>query len=313
MIALGITLPGLMLQDCWRFAFVTAGRSHLAFLNDLIWAIALFPSLFIIIHQKHSSVSAFTLAWGATATVAGLLGMAQAHLVPRPHRLFTWWREQKDLGKRYFLEFVTYSGIYQATTYGIGVAGGLVALGTLRAGDLLIGPFNVFFMGAMIAAVAEGSRIARRSIQSLNRASILFSIALTILLLVWAAILLLIPTALGETLLGANWSSAMSVIVPLLFVALGRALQAGPVSGLRALAAARESLLARLASSPLILVGGVTGTVVGGAVGAAWGMAIGNGIGAAVWWWVYTRASARAELERRGGFGGEENVRTGER
>ena len=35
--ALGLTLPGLMLQDSWRFAFFALGRGRQAFLNDMIW------------------------------------------------------------------------------------------------------------------------------------------------------------------------------------------------------------------------------------------------------------------------------------
>ena len=37
-IALGLTLPGLMLQDSWRYAFFTLGRGSQAFLNDVVWA-----------------------------------------------------------------------------------------------------------------------------------------------------------------------------------------------------------------------------------------------------------------------------------
>jgi len=33
-LALGLTLPGLLLQDSWRFAFFALGRGSLAFLND---------------------------------------------------------------------------------------------------------------------------------------------------------------------------------------------------------------------------------------------------------------------------------------
>ena len=35
--ALGLTLPGLLLQDSWRFAFFALGRGSQAFLNDTIW------------------------------------------------------------------------------------------------------------------------------------------------------------------------------------------------------------------------------------------------------------------------------------
>jgi O-antigen/teichoic acid export membrane protein len=44
-IALGIGLPGLALQDSWRFAFFACGRGSAAFLNDLFWSVLLIGTL----------------------------------------------------------------------------------------------------------------------------------------------------------------------------------------------------------------------------------------------------------------------------
>ena len=40
-IALGVTLPGLMLQDSWRYSFFAAGKGSRAFVNDTIWTVTL--------------------------------------------------------------------------------------------------------------------------------------------------------------------------------------------------------------------------------------------------------------------------------
>ena len=42
-LALGLTLPGLMLQDSWRYSFFAVGRGYQAFINDTVWAAFLFP------------------------------------------------------------------------------------------------------------------------------------------------------------------------------------------------------------------------------------------------------------------------------
>src|SRR5271169_1710816 len=42
-LALGLTLPGLLLQDSWRFSFFALGRGGQAFLNDTVWVVALIP------------------------------------------------------------------------------------------------------------------------------------------------------------------------------------------------------------------------------------------------------------------------------
>ena len=69
-LALGLTLPALLLQDSWRFSFFALGRGGQAFLNDLVWAVALIPALFFLRAAKAQNVFWFVLAWGAAAAVA---------------------------------------------------------------------------------------------------------------------------------------------------------------------------------------------------------------------------------------------------
>ena len=64
-VALGLTLPGLMLQDSWRYAFFAIGRGQHAFLNDTIWAVLLLPSLTLLKMRGHPDVFWFVLAWAA--------------------------------------------------------------------------------------------------------------------------------------------------------------------------------------------------------------------------------------------------------
>jgi len=44
-IALGLTLPGLLLQGSWRYSFFALGRGHHAFINDAVWAAVQIPLL----------------------------------------------------------------------------------------------------------------------------------------------------------------------------------------------------------------------------------------------------------------------------
>jgi len=55
-LGLGLTLPGLMLQDSWRFSFFAHGRGVQAFLNDMIWAVVLVPALVLINRSGHANV-----------------------------------------------------------------------------------------------------------------------------------------------------------------------------------------------------------------------------------------------------------------
>ena len=86
-LALGLTLPGLLLQDSWRFAFFALGRGSQAFLNDVIWAVAMVPALVLSCRLTgHANVFWFVFAWGAAAAVAAAIGPLQARVVPRLSR-----------------------------------------------------------------------------------------------------------------------------------------------------------------------------------------------------------------------------------
>jgi O-antigen/teichoic acid export membrane protein len=66
-IALGVVLPGLLVQDSWRFAFFASGQGGKALFSDLTWAAAMVPLL--VLAARNPSVTVFVLAWGGAAAV----------------------------------------------------------------------------------------------------------------------------------------------------------------------------------------------------------------------------------------------------
>ena len=62
-----VMLPGLLLQDAWRFAFFAAGAGRKAFSNDVVWGIALVPAM--VVAARVGSVAAFVILghWGGLA------------------------------------------------------------------------------------------------------------------------------------------------------------------------------------------------------------------------------------------------------
>jgi hypothetical protein len=82
LVAFAVTMPGLLLQDAWRWAFFVVGEGRRAFLNDLAWLLAMgafFGGLYLTGSQ---SVTTLTLAWGLAATVAAVVGRFQAGVTP---------------------------------------------------------------------------------------------------------------------------------------------------------------------------------------------------------------------------------------
>ncbi len=151
--ALGVMLPGLLLQDAWRYSFFAAGNGRKAFVNDLVWGAALVPAM--VIAARVDTVAAFVLAWGASAAVAALYGCLQSRVRPRPTGAREWLRAHHDLGYRYVAENVSTSGASQLRAYGLGAIVGVGAVGAIRGAELLLGPFLAVLMGLSLVTVAR--------------------------------------------------------------------------------------------------------------------------------------------------------------
>jgi O-antigen/teichoic acid export membrane protein len=282
-IALGIVLPALLLQDSWRFAFFAAGRGARSCANDLVWAAALVPAMFLA--AEVGTVTAFLLAWGGSAAVAAVVGALQIRDRPRVGGARSWFREQHDLGLRYLVENVSNSGGSQIRMYGLGAIAGLADVGTTRGADLLMGPFLAVLMGLTLVTVPEAARVLARSPRRLPQFCLLLGGGQLAAALLWGAgLLLVLPESVGEWLLGEVWPAASTLIVPATLSVMGASMFTGAAAGLRALGAARRSLRAQLLASVAYVTGGLVGAAMGGALGSSWGAAIATAIGAIVWW-----------------------------
>lgn len=285
-IALGLTLPGLLLQDSWRYAFFALGRGSQAFLNDSVWALALVPALILLRLTHTHQVFWFVLAWGAAAAVAAAAGAWQARVIPSPANAWAWVRQHGDLGVRYLAEYTFINGASQLRTYTVGIVVGLAAVGYLQASVTLMGPFTVIYLGMTLVTVPEAVRALHRSTRHLLVFSVLASVALAVLGLAWGLVLLFaLPRGLGGWLLGPIWRPAYPLILPQIVTIVGLCFSAGATTGLHALGAARRSLRAAFIASAICLIGGLVGALSGGVVGAVWGVAIGTWLGVLVWWW----------------------------
>jgi hypothetical protein len=295
--ALGLCLPGLLLQDSWRFAFFAQGKGRLAFQNDLAWAAAMVP-LFLFAGSRDPSAGRLLLAWGASAGVAAVYGSRQARVVPRVRFFLAWLRRHWDLAPRYLGEFMAMVGSSQIAIYAVGSMIGLGAVGGFRGSQILLGPLNVVFMGIGLVAIPEGVRLLGTS-RKLFRSALTLSLVLFILAVVWSFASLVIPSNIGAALLGDSWVLSRAILFPAGLIMAGNGASMGPVSGLRALGAAREGLVARLIVAPLVPLSGIAGAFVAGLRGAAYGMAFASLAASFVWWsyfWAAMRRHAAPNL-----------------
>ena len=295
-LALGLTLPGLMLQDSWRYSFFAHGRGSQAFLNDAIWAATMMPALIVLRKTGHDSVFWFVLAWGGTASLGASVGPLQARVLPRLRGAWEWLYQHRDLGLRYMAEGTSNSGATQLRGYGIGLLLSLTAVGYVQAATTLTGPVTVLFLGMALVTIPEAARVLRRSPRHLPLFCLLVGGALATGALLWGVFLLVaVPRGFGQWLVGPIWRPTYPLLLPQTIYLIGMGFSGGAATGLHALGAARRSLRAMLFGSVLTVICSLTGAVTVGTAGAVSGTAIATWIWALITWWQFRKALREAD------------------
>lgn len=306
--ALGLTLPGLMLQDCWRYAFFVQGRGSQAFLNDSIWAVTQIPGLLLLHASGTRSVFWFVLVWGGAALVAAVIGPFQAKVFPRPIRALDWWKKTSDIGIRFALSNFVSNGAGQLRSSIVAGFLGLAAIGYVQASGTLMGPFMVVYYGIGLVTVPEAvRRLHRGEAKRILPFCLMVSVSLALAALAWGMFLFVaLPHGLGRIALGGVWKGTYPLVLAQTLAVIGACLSAGAGTGIGALGAARQDLRSAIIASIATIACGVIGPLTGGAMGTVLGIAVANWFGAAVLWWQLRAAVQLYDANR-------EETRTGRR
>ena len=289
--ALAVLLPGLMVQDAWRYCFVGQGRPAAAAAIDGLWLLLLVPALAVALWAGELSATTLVLAWGIAGALSafGALLLDDARPDVRAGRAYL--AGNGGLVWRYTLEFLSGYGTYQILVYGLAGHFGLALTGLLRLALTALSPVNVFFQGAYTIATLHGVALRGQGRRALARWCVSVSAALSAVAAAWVVSIVLAPERLLVSALGPAWPQAASMVLPLGLWLVAIAVQSGASTGLRALADSRRSLLAQLLSAPPLLAFAWTGAALGGARGVAIGYFLGGTTAAVVWWVMYSLAA----------------------
>ena len=288
---LGLVFPVLLLQDSWRYAFFSWGRGYHALINDIIWLLVQAPLMVLLKSTGHANVFWFVLAWGAGAFVGSIAGSLQAKVVPNLWTAKQWLVQHRDLGLRFFLENTGSSASTTLQSYGISYILGIVAVGSIRAAGVLMGPLSIMFYGIGMIAVPEAARILRTSPRRLPLYCLALSAGLTSLTLAWTVLLLVgLPHGIGHLMLGSIWRPTYPLVLPTAAATAAASLGTGALVGIHALGKARHSLRAILINSVLILTASLSGAAIAGAAGALYFGAAAAVIGTLITWWHFREA-----------------------
>jgi O-antigen/teichoic acid export membrane protein len=290
-VALGLTLPGLMLQDSWRYSFFALGRGFHAFINDTVWAVVLLPSLVFLRLSGHANVFWFVLAWGAGAAVGAAIAPLQAGVMPSLVGATEWLSRHRDLGPRYLLENTGGNAAATLRSYTVSYILGLAAVGYIQAANTLMGPLTIIFAGISLITLPEAAKLLRRSPRHLPLFCVAVSAGLTVLALVWGVVLLAaLPRGLGQLMLGHIWRGTYPLVPPATLFVMSGCASTGALLGLHALGAARRSLRAVIPTSALVVVFAIVGAVTAGTLGTMYYVAAASWLGMLLTWWQLRQA-----------------------
>jgi O-antigen/teichoic acid export membrane protein len=297
-LALGLTFPGLLLQDSWRYAFFALGKGRRAFVNDTVWFVVQIPPLLILKLTGHADVFWFVIAWGGAAGVGAVYGAFQARVLPSVMGAGQWLVRHRDLGPRYMVENTGSNSSDMLRSYGVTSILGLVAVGSIQAANVLLGPFKIILFGISMTAIPEGARILRNSPRRLPLFCAVVSLGLTALAFAAGLVLLAaLPHGLGHLLLGSLWVPAYPLVLPTTISAMANCIDIGAIIGLHALGASRRSMRIGIIT-PILVVGcAVVGALVAGVLGSLYFAAAASWACALLYWW-----QLREELRERDGL-----------
>nr|WP_269329347.1 oligosaccharide flippase family protein [Kineosporia babensis] len=288
-LGLGLAMPGLMLQETWRSAFFAAGRPRTATINDAVRTAIQFGLLAVLLVQPEPSVFLITLAWGAGALVAALIGILQTRVAPDPFEAMAWFRETRDINMKMAADFSFNQGATTLVSYVVSGIVGKVAIGGIRAAQTLLGPLNLLFSGISSFGLPMLSRTAMAG-QSLLKGALMLSAGIGGIAGTWVLILLLVPTSIGGELLGDSWATAREVMLPMGIIVVCVGFVLGASLGLKALRRADQMLRVTFVQAPLMLGLGSLGGALWSGPGAAWGMATAQIAGFVASWIIFLKA-----------------------
>lgn len=274
LVAVGICMPGLVVQDVCRMAFFSSGRAKLAALNDALWIVLEFGALATMIGLGMRAVAPLILAWGGSATLAAVVATGMLHLRPRLRGSVRWFLAQRGLTGYLLAEQVLGEGLAQVAILFVGVAGTPADVGSLRAGQVLLGPLNVLVTAVLVFGIPEIARRAEMSVRERQRFCWTLSAAVTVICIGYGSLVLLLPDSLGRQLFGDTWSGAQTVLLAMCALYVAIAIGVGPGVTLFGMGRARTSFSLNLVKAPLLLVTLSLGIWQAGAVGAAWALAL---------------------------------------
>jgi len=292
LIAVGVTLGPLLLQDTIRGIFFAQSRAQLAALNDTVWAVVQITVMLALIFVGRGSVGSLTLAWGLSAGVGVVVGAVQLKAFPNVGATRSWVREHGDLLGYLLPEtLITSSGAHVAFL-AIGAIVDLTALSAVNYARQFLTPLQIMTSALASFAMPEIARRVNLSASTRWRLGSGIAAAMGVAALIYLGAILLIPNSIGTSLFNETWGYARAVLLPMGLFSTLAGVCFGPFVVIAAMGHAKRTFRVTVLQTALTVTLMPTGAVLYGTVGAAWFLVIAKLI-EAPFWFVTLRTAVR--------------------
>ncbi|HEY6798033.1 MAG TPA: hypothetical protein VI248_25435 [Kineosporiaceae bacterium] len=283
LIAVGLTMPLLLLQDTVRMIFFAQSRADLAAMNDALWAAVQFPVMGVLVLAGGASTGVLVFVWGASAGVCAAVGMVQLRAVPRPSAARGWVRGHWDLLAYTLPQTLINTGGIQAAYLLIGWVVNLSATGAVLAARQVFNPLLIISQAVGSFATPEISRRMHLSVRQRWYLALGASGSQAAASLGYLGLVLLLPDAVGRAFFGDTWANAHAVLVPVGLFSTVAGICMGPYLVMSAMGHAKRLFPISLLSTTMSLVGMPIGAALWGTAGAAWGLFLGQAVELPFW------------------------------
>lgn len=280
LLAMGLSLPGLLAQDGYRLALLTFKRSRGAAGNDLVWLVAEVSMLGAIAVWGSITLTSGILGWGGAAYLAAAVGAWQLGVTPALRRGRAWITAHRDIGLAMAVEFFLIAGIGPTTVVLLGLVADLREVAALRGAEILLAPANLVYSASALVIVPEAARVQAAQPERLGSALRAGAWGIAALVVAYGSLVLAVPGSIGRMAVGDSWLPARAVVLPLTVHLAATAYLTSWLAGLHVFEAVRDAVRLRVMLTPLYLVTAIAGIAWFGARGAAAGMAIVSVVGA---------------------------------
>ena len=235
LIAFGVALPIMFLQDAWRMILFASGRPWSAAINDgsCLFSTAILVAITAEFFAKPSSGMLFAI-WAAGTSVGGVVGIAQTRIRPLLTGGRRWMRQTKDLAFDLAGAAIASSGLAILSYSLIAVIVSIAAVGQLGASIAIMAPVTTFVTATVMFLLPEAARWQLEGRRKIIASSAIMSIGLAVFVLVAAGLISILPNALTRLLAGDNWHIAKVLLLPVAVWIAASAARQAPASALRA-------------------------------------------------------------------------------